>query len=57
MERERGKAGTGRTVSAGYIAAAVVIWMLVAYALSPLSRPPPTWLAARTVPACDRTLR
>jgi hypothetical protein len=57
MDRERGKAGTGRAASAGYILAAVILWALVAYSLSPLSRPQPARMASRAIPACDRSLR
>ena len=57
MDRERGEAGKGRTVSAGYIVAAVILWTLVVYSLSPLSKPPAARIADRALPACDRTLR
>lgn len=57
MNREQGKATAGRTASPVYILAAVILWALVVYALSPLSRPQPARLAARAIQPCDQSVR
>ena len=45
--------GGGRGgVSPLYVLAAVIIWGLIVYAMSPLNRPEPTRLASQTLKLC-----
>jgi hypothetical protein len=47
----------GRKTRPLYILTASVIWALVAYSLSPLSKPQPARLAARSVQPCEGAAR
>jgi hypothetical protein len=57
MNRERGRPDAGKRPSLAYALAAVILWALVVYALSPLSRPQPARLAARAIQPCDQSVR
>jgi hypothetical protein len=54
MGRDQSRAGKGGAASPAYGLAAIVLWALVLYSLSPFSRPQPARLAARAVQLCDR---
>ncbi len=54
MDRDRSGAGKGGAASPAYALAAIILWALVLYSLSPFSKPEPARLAARAVQFCDR---
>jgi hypothetical protein len=54
MGRKSGGDRRGAAATAAHILVAIILWALVFYSLSPLSRPQPARLATRALHLCAR---